>query len=213
MTMIEVLMVLAVVLVAAAILLPQMLGPQMSRVRATRIQCVNNLKQVGLAARVWEGDNNDTYPMFVPGTNGGTMEFTTGTNVWRHFQVMSNELSTPKVLFCPAESDPQRFIATNFTWLNNSNLSFFVGIVSNEVPPQMILSGDHNLTNGTAIKNGLLQLTASRLTGWTDEMHKKVGNVALADGSVQQVNSAGLQNLVVTSGASTNLLQMPVTFP
>jgi len=212
MTMIEVLMVLAVVLVAAAILLPQMLRPaRMSR--TPRIQCVNNLKQIALSFRVWEGDNNDTYPMFVPGTNGGTMEFTTGTNAWRHFQVMSNELSTPKVLFCPAESDPQRFTATNFTWLNNSNLSFFVGIVSNEVTSQMILSGDHNLTNGTAIKNGLLQLTASRLTGWTDEMHKKVGNVALADGSVQQVNSAGLRNLVVTSGASTNLLQMPVTFP
>jgi type II secretory pathway pseudopilin PulG len=25
--------------------------------------CVNNLKQVGLAYRLWEGDNNDKYPM------------------------------------------------------------------------------------------------------------------------------------------------------
>jgi len=213
-TLIEVLMVIAVLMVLAAILLPALLRTQPQR--SLRIQCVNNLKQISIATLVWAGDNNDKYPMFVPQTNGGSMEFTTGANVWKHFQVMSNELSTPRVLFCPAESDSQRFRATNFTWLwlNNSNLSFFMGIVSNDANPQLILSGDHNLTNGTAVKNGILELTPGRATGWTAEMHNTVGNIALADGSLQQVNSsADLQNVVVSSGAATNLIQMPVLGP
>jgi type II secretory pathway pseudopilin PulG len=214
MTLIEVLMVLAVVLVAVAFILPRMLRPRsMAATRSTRIQCVNNLKQIGLAFRVWEGDNNDTYPMFVPETQGGAMEFTSGPNVWRQFQVMSNELSTPKILFCPVESDRDRFIASNFTWLNNSNLSYFAGIVSNEVNPQLILSGDHNITNGTALKNGVLELTASRPSGWTADMHSMVGNIGLSDGSVQQVSTVGLQTAVASVAPDTNRLQMPILSP
>jgi hypothetical protein len=212
MTRMDLLIFLAALLILVALMLPGFLWPRHEG-RVPRLQCLNNLKQICLAYRVWEADNNHTYPMFVPQTNGGSMEFTTGMNAFHHYQVMSNELSTPKVLFCPSESDPQRFVATNFAWLNNSNLSFFVGIVSNELSPQMILSGDHNLTNGTAIKNGLLEITSGHATGWTEEMHKKGGNVALSDGSVHRVNSDELQNLVVVSRASTNFLQMPVTFP
>jgi hypothetical protein len=39
-----------------------------------KIRCVNDLKQVGIAFRLWEGDNNDKYPMAVSVTNGGAME-------------------------------------------------------------------------------------------------------------------------------------------
>ena len=65
----------------------------------------------------------------------------------------------------------------------------------------MILSGDHNLTNGSEVKNGLLELTAGQSLGWTTEMHNQVGNVCLADGSVQQFSGVGLQNAVASSGA------------
>jgi competence protein ComGC len=211
MTLIEVLMVLAVLMIMAAIFLPGLLQPRPHY--AYRIQCVNNLKQVGLATRVWEGDNNDRYPTAVSVTNGGAMEMMTGPNAWRNFQVMSNELSTPKVLFCPKETDKDRFVATNFTFLNNSNLSFFVGVDAAETNVNSLLSGDHNITNGTPVKNGLLTLTASRPTGWTSEIHNQVGNLCLADGSVQQVSIAGLQSAVTSSGLATNVLNMPVLGP
>jgi competence protein ComGC len=212
MTLIEVLMVLAALMVMAAIFLPTILQPR-HHYGAPRIQCVNNLKQVGLATRVWEGDNNDKYPTAVSVTNGGAMELMTGPNAWKNFQVMSNELSTPKVLFCPMESDRQRFVGTNFIFLNNSNLSFFVGVDAAETNALSLLSGDHNLTNGATAKNGLLKLTASQPIGWTREMHNQAGNLVLADGSVQQTSSIGLQNAVAITGMATNVLNMPVLAP
>ena len=193
----------------AAILLPRMMNHRRPMSRAPRIQCVNNLKQIGLAYRIWSGDHGDNYPMNISETNGGTIEFTTGPNAFRHFQVMSNELFTPKHLICPAEPDRTREWATNFNLLSNSNLSFFVGVDANETNVQMILSGDHNITNGTPVKNGLLELTTARPAGWTAEMHNKVGNLGLADGSVQQLSISGLQNAVANTGFATNRLQMP----
>jgi prepilin-type processing-associated H-X9-DG protein len=202
-TLIEIFVILAVIAALAAVLIPAL---HVAKVRAQRITCDGNLKGVGLAYRVWEGDHTNLYPMQVSSTNGGTMEFITGTNAWRHFQVMSNELSTPKVLICPADD---RSSATNFGCLNNSNLSYFVGIDANETNPQLILSGDRNITNGTLVKNGVLDLTTNKAAGWTAELHNGVGNIGLADGSVQQVNILGLRNTVAYTGLATNRLQMP----
>jgi prepilin-type N-terminal cleavage/methylation domain-containing protein/prepilin-type processing-associated H-X9-DG protein len=219
-TLVEVLMVVAALTILAALLLPVLYHEPKP---ALRIQCVNNLKQDGLAFRIWEGDHNDKFPPRVAETNGGSMEFVTGPNAFRHFQVMSNELSTPKVLICPKETDKARFIATNFVFMSNSNLSFFVGVDATDSNPQMILSGDHNITNGTALKNGLLELTTNSSAGWTAEMHNGVGNVLLADGSVQQVANSNLQIMIAYAGLQqpgevnpefvTNRLQMPILGP
>jgi prepilin-type processing-associated H-X9-DG protein len=141
------------------------------------------------------------------------MDFVTGPNAFRHFQVLSNQLSTPLILICPAESDRVRYAATNFINFCNSNISYFVGVDANDSNPQMILYGDHNITNGTPVKNGLLELTTNRLAGWTSETHNKVGNVALADGSVQQLSIVGLQNTIANTGLATNRLQMPILGP
>ena len=179
--------------------------------KALRVQCVNNLKQIGLSTRVWEGDHGDKYPWRIPGTNGGTMDFISGPNAWRHFQVMPNELSTPKILVCPA--DASRTAATNFTFFNNSNLSYFVGIDASETNPQSLLMGDRNITNGTPIRNGILELTTNSPTGWTAEMHRKIGNIVLADGSVQQVSQNGLRQTLGSTGTVTNRLLLPVLTP
>jgi hypothetical protein len=179
---------------------------------ALRIRCVNNLKQIALSTRVWGDDKGDKYPWSISETNGGTMEFTAGLNAWRHFQIMSNELSTPKALLCP--SDALRSVAaTNFTFLNNSNLSYFVGLDASEADPQGMLFGDSNITNGTPIKNGILELTTNRPAGWSDEIHHNVGNVTLSDGSVQQLSTTGLRFGIINAGVFTNHLQMPILNP
>src|SRR2546430_1673595 len=95
-TVVDLLIVMTVVAILVAILLPALARP---RVTNCRLNCVNNLKQIGLAFKLFAGDNGG-YPMRVSVTKGGTMELVNNGAAFVHFLAMSNELSTPKVLFC-----------------------------------------------------------------------------------------------------------------
>ncbi len=193
---------LAVILVTAVAAMVLFSALARQRQRALRLRCINNLAQVGVAFQTWALDNGDRFPMAVEAEHGGSLEAAAPGEAFRYFQVMSNELLTPKPLICPADV---RVPATDFgPGLSNTNLSYFVGIDAVGTDPQMFLSGDRNLTNGTALQNGILQLTPSRPAGWTHELHNRIGNLGLADGSVQQFTTARLG----TAGG-TNRLAMP----
>ena len=64
--------------------------------KAQSISCVNNLKQMGLAARIYATDNKDAFPP--------------------DFLSMKNELSVPRILICPA--DPNHALVAKLTWEN-----------------------------------------------------------------------------------------------
>lgn len=83
-------------------------APELSeaRERAESIRCVNNLKQLGLAARIYATDNSDVLPADVIS--------------------MKPEIATPSILVCPA--DPTRTAAPNWESYSEANLSYeFVG--------------------------------------------------------------------------------------
>ena len=65
------------------------------RRRYSGINCINNLKQVGLGLRMWAGDNDDKFPMQVSTNQGGTKEWVGSTNVFWHVLVLSNEMGSP----------------------------------------------------------------------------------------------------------------------
>lgn len=201
----ELLIVVVVVFFLAIFLLPALPG---RRPRGSlRINCVCNLKQVGLAFRMWSDDNNNMYPMSYFTNASGGLLFADATDGFRYFQVMSNELSTPRVLVCPADS---RTSATNFTTdFSGIHLSYFVGLEANEILPGAWLTGDRNITNGQKPVNGMLEVRTNQNIGWTSELHNETGNVGMADGSVQQLTSRGLQICMTNTGLATNRLLLP----
>jgi len=207
MTLFEVILVVAVLMLLAAFLLPDLAR---SRRRVSRINCINNLHQVCTAFRIWEGDNNDKYPMAISVTNGGAMELVATGNVIASYLVISNELSTPKILVCPEDSS--RIVARTFgDFIANSNVSYFVGVdVTNEVDSRRFLSGDGNFeTGGVPVKPGLVQFLTNTPIVWADTRHHHRGNIGFADGSVQQFNTANLRQALQQTGLITNRLAIP----
>jgi len=206
-TLLEVIVILWVLIVLVAMVVPLLVHRHRGDPMLT---CVNDLKHVGLAFRIWEDDHNGKYPMQVSTTNGGAMELVASGNPVPVFQVMSNELSTPKVVVCP--EDRNRNYATNFTSSFNSNtVSYFVNPDAVEANPQAILGGDDNLQiNGVRAKAGLLTITPDVPLSWSPERHKSAGYLLIADGSVQAASNPGLRNyLFPTNGSSTVRLALP----
>ena len=145
--------------------------------------------------------------MAVSTNSGGSLEYIATGAVFRHYEVMSNELSTPFILVCPRDN---RKPLKNFgPTLANSNISYFVGIDARDETPQMFLAGDCNITGGRRLSNGILELGTNDFIGWSQGIHNGLGNVALADGSVQQLKSEGLQESLKRTGTSINRLAMP----
>jgi hypothetical protein len=202
----ELLVILAVVLVAAALLMGYLAQPNKNR-KSPRIKCLNNLKNVGLAFRIFATDHGDRFPMGVSTNDGGSMEYIADGNPLMYFRALSNELNTPQMLICPSD---KRKAATDFASLQQRNVSYFVGLDAKEDQPQMWLAGDRNLaTNGRAVPPGPLELTTNMMVSWTSEMHVHQGHVALADGSVHQFNQQRLMDALGRTGQATNRLAVP----
>jgi len=204
-TFLEVIVIIAVLVVLIGLLLPALNRPSDG---GSRRHCVNHLKQLGLAARIFANDNEEMFPWQVSTNAGGSREYRDLPNsAFRHFVAMSNELSTPKVLLCP--EDKERTTATN--WLiGNPNISYFLGLDARESAPQVLLAGDRNLmTNGVSVGSGLLELTTNLTVGWTSRMHNNAGNVLFGDGHVDALSNNRLQEQLINSSIATHRLVIP----
>jgi len=154
--------------------------------------------------------------------DGGTMELVNSGVVFPHFLVMSNELSTPKMLICPEEPDRRRISATTFDstipagvanqipFTNDNRVSYFIGVDADEKYPSMLLCGDRNLSvDGVGARHGLNSVWTNSAVAWSDSRHANACNIGMADGSVQQPSTAALRPLLTQTGVATNRLAFP----
>lgn len=186
-----------------------------------RISCQSNLKNVGLGFRVFANDNGERYPFSTTNSLG----FTNTAWAWEHFQAMSNEMGSAKILVCRADRERYTNImsdlgvgphltSSSLASKGNAALSYFVGLDASESLPNSILVGDRNLvTNSGNLQGKVLASSPASLAAWDERQHGRRGNASLADGSVQVMTNPMLARQVAFSsagGPGTNRLLLPL---
>jgi prepilin-type N-terminal cleavage/methylation domain-containing protein len=149
-----------------------------------------------------------------------------GGQAWQAFYSARRELATPKILNCPSDGGRSLSSggwninnANQAVWFpglprNNARLSYAWCSLADDGVPQGVVSLDRNINasgalvamgSGTAPANqyqntaaggGYVDYSAAGGPTWTANIHVINGNVALVDGSVQQVANGPLNTLL-----------------
>ncbi len=140
-TLIELLVVMTIISILASMLLPS-LGR--AKDKAYAIECVNNVRQLGLAMQMYADDSNDHLP-----TAHGLVPWSgTAPEPWLH--VLLSYYSNTNILACPSLS--RKYNHSSFNYFMGAHAAYIdafgrpasVNMRSLNFPSQYILSGDAN---------------------------------------------------------------------
>lgn len=189
--------------IAALALLGTLALPLLAATRADsdRAGCFNNLRLLGRAITMW-GDDRDSLPPWITYVSRGGTRPDSGAkagNAWFEFTTLSNELVTPRLLACPADTGVK--VAAEFsnhgtrgymgTGMRSLATSYFINMDNLGRSPLMVVVGDRNLRTvgitqcAQGVNNAdFVNLSAPNLVLWTNAVHGWQGHTLRTDGSV-----------------------------
>jgi len=173
-SLVEILVVMAIITILAAMLLPWL---HATHEKARRTKCLTNLKQIGLALRMYSGDNGEQYPS-APDTDGTTLE---------SFGLLTNSyLRSYGSWLCPTDTSLVAGSPTTPFTADNVSYAYNGFGLSEKVQADTPLVADRsNAIGGGGIRGTQPYNGTSFDNSWTHKGHG--GHVLFAGGHAQFV--------------------------
>jgi len=146
------------------------------------IRCINNLREIGIAYRLWANDHNDHFPWADTNIAQNTLQ------PFEYCLMASNEMNSPKILTCPLDTNRARASVFDANF-GNSNISYFFGLNADEAKPNTLLAGDRSLSTNQQILSGVVSLQAAQNVGWAPGLHVDSGVIGMSDGSAEEITT------------------------
>jgi len=159
-TLFELILVVVVLLIAAGMILPAFQHHHGEP--AVRINCAGNLKQIGLALRMYTGDNNDVFPDGV-----GCYDDSVGLNLL----VERRYLSAMKVFICP--STETRTVSGTYLAPESVSYRYHAGHTEDSAATHVDTNGNQRTYTFVSISRDI------------ETNHTRFGNILFGDSHVK----------------------------
>ncbi|MGH7978258.1 MAG: type II secretion system protein [Limisphaerales bacterium] len=143
-TLIELLIVIAIIAILSAILLPVL---TQARQRAWTVQCISNLRQIGMGMKMFADDNGELYPESGADIYWNAIDPVTGKASWMQ-QIYSYTMNT-NIYNCPGNVQLPPALRGPFNYFNGARAAYIqtggdAAVKTEEIrfPAAYVLSGD-----------------------------------------------------------------------